>query len=294
MPVLPFVPAIIGGVGSLVGSKLGGPSSQQKKAMSSADLLNQQLAANAGEEAKLGGQWAGMATPALQSSLDYWQKLLSGDRTAMSSALGPEIQQYSQGQQNALTNLSQFAPRSGARATMIGEMPFQQAQTVGNMFASLRPQAAQQVGALGSTLGSMATSAYGGSNAGASGAANNYMNMVMMQEAMRQNRLGTAASIGSNLYTWAKGIDWSKVFGGGKTGGWDPSLCWVAAELWGWHDIRTHLVRAYIIAMGGFRLHLYKRFGQRIAVHIRNHPMSRRVAALVFEAWLREAIVWAR
>lgn len=300
MPAIALLPAIIGAGGAIGGALLSRPSGAQNRAMNAQSALDAQMAQNAQQEAQLGGQWAGMATPALQNSLNYWQTLLSGDRTAMSQALGPEIQQYSQGQQNALTNMSQFAPRSGARATMIGEMPFQSAQTIGNMFASLRPQAAQQVGALGSTLGSMATSAYGGSNAGAQGAANNYMSLVAMQEALRQNQMNNAAGIGRNLYSWAKGVDWSKVFGGGgsNTGGWDPtqdpSICWIAAELWGWHDLRTHILRTYIIATGGLRLRLYKRFGQRIAIHIRNHPVSHRVASLVFEIWLEEAILWAR
>ena len=80
---------------------------------------------------------------------DYWSGILSGNPTALASAMQPEItaasQQYNAARQQANT----FAPSGGGRSSLMAQLPFQQAGTVSNIIAQARPQAAQQLANLG-------------------------------------------------------------------------------------------------------------------------------------------------
>lgn len=209
-----IIPAAIGAAGSIGGALLSRPSSQQKNAMQSAADLNAQQAQNVAQGRDLATQYTGMATPAIQNALNYWNTLLHGDRTAMSTALAPEVSQIGQGIASATDTTSQFAPRGGARTTTLANLPYNQQGQVSSLYQTLRPAAATAVGQLGTQAASLGSGFLSGSTAAANDAASNYLNMVGVLEGLRQNQQRTAANIGSGLYTWAKGIDWSKIFGG--------------------------------------------------------------------------------
>jgi len=114
----------------------------------------------------MGGQTAqnmlqtGMGTTAsgiaaTQGPMDYYSRLLSGNPAAMSQAIQPEAgairQQFGQ-----LRNQSdQFAPMGGGRSSMMASLPFQQQGAIGNLLASVRPQAASQLGSLGLGIGGL-------------------------------------------------------------------------------------------------------------------------------------------
>jgi hypothetical protein len=220
--LLPALPAIIGAGGAIGGALLSGPSKQQKQTLTGQQQLDQQLTENAKQGSQLATQFSSMATPALNNAMNYWSTLLNGDRTAMSSVLGPEVSQIGQGIANATNTTSQFAPRGGARTTALAGLPFQQASTVGNLYSTLRPAAASAVGEVGLSTAGLASSFLGNSTSAAGTGANSYLGLVSALEGLRQNQMNTGANIGSSLYTWAKGVDWGKIFGGagkGDTGG---------------------------------------------------------------------------
>lgn len=82
------------------------------------------------------------ASATLQPTVDYWTKLLSGDQGEMAKAIAPEANsisaQYDTAQRAAQTNL----PRGGMAGAIGAGLPFAKAAQVGNLFSSLRPQAA--------------------------------------------------------------------------------------------------------------------------------------------------------
>ncbi len=88
-------------------------------------------------------------TGGVNQAMGYWGDILSGNKAAMAGALSPEIQASNAQFQNQRNAVNTFAPMGGGRASLMGQLPFQQAQTNANMIASLRPQAAQQMGMLG-------------------------------------------------------------------------------------------------------------------------------------------------
>lgn len=221
MPALiPLIPAAIGAAGSIIGGKMAGSqSSQQKAALDAQTQLAQQQTANAKAGAGLSTQYSGMAAPALTNALSYWQSLLGGDRTAMSSVLGPEIEQYKQGTATATDNLNQFAPRGGARTSTLAELPYSTARTIGDMFATVRPVAAAQTGALGTGLAGLGINALNSSTGAAGSASNDYLSQLNYLNQQKQNQFNTAAGIGKGLYSWAKGIDWGKLGAGNGSSG---------------------------------------------------------------------------
>lgn len=195
--------------GAAIGGALNAPNGSQKAATAAQTQAIQNQSAIALQAAGQGQGYNNMALPAYSNALDFWQAILRGDRTSLNSFLGPEINQYRQGQQNALQNVSQFAPRGGARTTALAELPFQQAKTVGDMYASARPVAAGQVGAIASDLGAKGMAGLGAGISGEGSAAGAYLNAAQLANKQQQQQVATANQIGAGLYQWAKGIDWS-------------------------------------------------------------------------------------
>jgi len=210
---------LIGLAGGLLGGLFGGPSKQQKNLWQEQTNALRQQQQIAGQSSQLGTQYSNMARQPLQQSLNYWQTLLSGNPNAMMSLLQPEVSQYANANNAALQNISQFAPRGGGRTTSLAELPFTQNRNIANMFASLRPQAAGQVGTLGSELGSLGLAGYGQGNAGYGSAASGYLSQAQQQQNARELQMWTASKVGAALYDKFKNVDWGNLGGGGGGGG---------------------------------------------------------------------------
>lgn len=211
-----LVGPLIGLGGGLLGDLLGRPSKEQKnlwKEQTNALRQSEQLAGQAGV---LGSQYSGMARRPLQDVTDYWGTLLRGNPQAMTSLLQPEISQYAKANRAALQNISQFAPRGGGRTTALAEVPYEQNRNIFNLFASLRPQAANNLGALGETLASLGLAGYGQGGAGLVGAARGFGDVENSVQNARLFRSEMASRSGKALYDMFKNVDWSKLFGGGS------------------------------------------------------------------------------
>jgi hypothetical protein len=95
------------------------------------------------------------AETALQPALKYATGLLKGGPAAM-EAIAPEVGATQAGYESARTNLSQFAPRGGGRASTIGELPMMQQRDITNILslarregAKLAPELVAQLGQIG-------------------------------------------------------------------------------------------------------------------------------------------------
>jgi hypothetical protein len=168
-PIIPFIPSIIGGVGSAVGGWLGGRKGKEEKAAEAA------LAEQAGVQTEamreglgLGKKLAPMATSAFrrgigttQGAVDYWRRILSG-KTGATEMLAPEINQIINSYRQARIAGRTLNPR-GAGATeftrRIDEeiVPGQ----ISGLLATARPEAAAQLGTLGPNLASLGLTGLG-------------------------------------------------------------------------------------------------------------------------------------
>ena len=179
--IAPFLPAIIkGGIGlgtSLLGNKLaGGPQTTPLQDQ----VFQQQL-----EAGKLGMDTARQLLPQgqnlltmgaqqMQSPMNYWSSILSGNRGLATSAMAPEISRIGQGYQTAANTSAALMPRGGPSAAFMSELPFAQQRDVSSLLQSARPAAAgsllgaaQNIGGLGSSLlGSGISAIYGAAQAG--------------------------------------------------------------------------------------------------------------------------------
>jgi hypothetical protein len=204
MPFLvPAIPAIASLVGGGVASKLfGGPSQQQKDVNNSI----QQLASATGSK---GLSFLDQAQANLAGPQNYFQSIFSGNRGQVSQSLAPDISQTNSGFNVAKQTATDLAPRSGGRATLFNQLPFQQMATINNLFSSARTNAADALSKLGLGVGQLGTSAIGSGMAGFGGLGNSLASQ-------QQKSYDTGKEMGSGIYNIAKSVDWGKLF---KTGG---------------------------------------------------------------------------
>lgn len=102
-----------------------------------------------------GANVAGQAPGTLQPTIDYWTKLLSGDKTAMNQAVAPTAtaigNQYDTASRSAATSL----PRGGYSSGLQASLPFQKATQIGSLFEKLQPMAAQELQGAAQTQGAL-------------------------------------------------------------------------------------------------------------------------------------------
>jgi hypothetical protein len=72
--------------------------------------------------------------------------------------------------------------------------------------------------------------------------------------------------------------------------------CWIAEEIWGVNDVRTHFLRLWLrenfskTAIGSVFTRLYARFGERVAEMVHRSKIVRAIATVVFESLLKRAV----
>src|SRR5213592_1781670 len=132
--------AIKGGIAlgsSLLGSALAGRQSpEQRRALQLSNQAQTQGLAAAGPLLSLAPRTYGPV-------MDYWSRILSGNRGEMTSALAPEIEQIGQGYGTQTQAAANLMPRGGGRATLLSQLPYQQMGDIQRLMQTARPQAAQ-------------------------------------------------------------------------------------------------------------------------------------------------------
>lgn len=150
----------------------------------------------------------------LNPVIDYWSRLLGGDRSSITSLLSPELTRIGEGYNTARRTLFSLAPRGGGTSSLMAELPFAQQRDVSNLFATARPTAASNLldvsrttGALGTGLFDSTLSALSGSQRGASSALD-----ALLQR--RQQNIGIGEAVGKGIFSIVK-----LIAGGGDSGG---------------------------------------------------------------------------
>jgi hypothetical protein len=164
---MPAIPALITAGGYLGGQFMANKaaSSAQKNAMQRTPeelgLIRSQTATSDALR-KQGGELFQTAMPGVQSSLNYYQTLLNGNRQARTNAVAPEAgdqAQAFQGSEGAIKrNLT-----GGERDQALAENARQRAGAISRLTTGVRPAAASGIAGLAPGLINSGTSAEGGS-----------------------------------------------------------------------------------------------------------------------------------
>lgn len=186
MPFLAAIPAVVGasliGGGAAVGAGL-----LAKKASDNATKSTQKTLSPLIQSQADASKWSldqaktdiPKARETLSGPLAFWNNILSGNRQAAMSAIGPTADQ--QAAQVAAANRSQteYASRGGRRTLMLGEQPLSTVTNMNQNLLSLRTTAADKATSIGQILAqlglgedSAATSAGSSAISGALGQAN--------------------------------------------------------------------------------------------------------------------------
>lgn len=137
MPFLaPVLPAIISAGSSIAGGLLGGGKSGGEKNLE--NLLAQRQS---------------MLMPAGQAAIDYYTKLLSGDRTATATALSPSIQALTDQYDTAAKNLGASLPPGGVRDLAMARLQMGKTRDIANLFSASQGTAAGALASLFSGAG---------------------------------------------------------------------------------------------------------------------------------------------
>lgn len=102
-----------------------------------------------------GQKLLGQAESTLQQPIDYWSKLLGGDRAEMMSAVAPEAKTIMNQYDSAKNNISKFTPYGGGQTSLLSELPFKEAGDIQTLIQKLRPAAAGELGQLGAEQGKL-------------------------------------------------------------------------------------------------------------------------------------------
>ena len=131
--------------GSIFGASMLG----NKLVKSSPSELEQQQLAQMAQTRQRGQQTSAnlfdMGMPAAQQPIDYWSAILSGDRSKMTSAMGPELSRIGEGYQAAARTSAALNPRGGPTPDFLSQQPYSQQRDVSTMFQQARPEAARQL-----------------------------------------------------------------------------------------------------------------------------------------------------
>ncbi len=86
---------------------------------------------------------------AINEALSYFSPLVSGDRTALTAAEGPNISGLAQEYAKARQTLSQFGQRGGGTASTMAQQPFNLADQITQLIQGARSSAATNVANIG-------------------------------------------------------------------------------------------------------------------------------------------------
>ena len=198
----------IGLLGSLLGGKMAGPNRAQRE-------MSELQAGLARKTAPVGASMYQLAGRSMNPVVDYWSKILSGDRGQATSMMAPELNRISEGYGANTRAAEALMPRGGGRATVMQQLPYQQLRDQTTLMQTARPQAATNLLQAGSQAGALGSSAlWGATSAG--------RDALSFQHQQREYEDKQGEWFGNLLRTATKDVDWAKLLGAG--GGAKPPI----------------------------------------------------------------------
>src|SRR2546427_9554149 len=98
------------------------------------------------------------AFAAFTGPLNYYSKLLGGDRQEMLQVVAPEVNAIRGQGATGRRALSQFAPRGGGTTSALAEEPFRESGAITDLLNKVRPEAAKGLTDIAGILGRLGTS----------------------------------------------------------------------------------------------------------------------------------------
>lgn len=230
------------------------------------------------------------ARSALSLPLDFFKKLLTGDRKVLEETLSPEIttlhKQYESGRKTA----AEFGGRGGGTNAAIAESRFKEAGDVSALVHGARKEGATGLTDIGQILANLGVGEMGGAVSGSSSGASR---LSAEREAEAQRRAQTQMAAGQAAGQIIAAMITSSA-----------SSCWIAEAVYGVDDLRTHILRAWLNfewgkkGFGKFVMELYRRYGEHTAMSVRKNPWLKACFRAVFDRVLvhiqsqRGGIAW--
>lgn len=210
-----------------------------------------------------------------KSLSDYNQNAASGEYgNVYNRALGEYQQNYNIFKQNQNDLFNRFATLSGIGQTSAGQLNSAGSSAANNISNTLLTSG-QQIGNNINNAGAARGSGYVGSANAITGGINNATNALSLLSLLNKGGGNT------NVY---------------NTG--DPSICWIAEELYGKDDRRTHLVRSWLLnvyqfdPIGKYFVAAYNKYGETFAKFVKRFNVIRRIVKPIFDAFLSKAEAW--
>ena len=153
--IAPFIPYIIQGA-SAVASWYSGKKAQERAAQRSPE-----------EQAALGGlqgaagSLTGSGVPAVGQATNYWSRLLGGNRALQSQATAGPRAALGDVYSGAERSLERQGVRGGERTTALADLSRQRAGAISGLVTGVQPQAASQLGAIGTSSAQLGSGIYG-------------------------------------------------------------------------------------------------------------------------------------
>lgn len=179
-----------------------GKPDQSKTQATETRITDEQLALAEKQDARA-GKLFDKTEPGLETAVDHYTKLASGDPNTIFKEVAPGAQQISQKFDSAKQQISDNAPRGGAKDLAMEEADISKAGAVGNLvntsytsaFPALANLAGKGIGLSINEVG-QAISAFGG-------ASNTVANQANQQEAGKAASMGFLASLGGDAAQFA-------------------------------------------------------------------------------------------
>ncbi len=180
-------------------------SESQSLQDSQANLANT-LASTGAQSAEEGSTLFNLGLPGLEKASSYYGKLASGDPNALARANAPAIQSITGQSNDQLKNITQNAPRGGARDLAISEADLSKGAQISNLTTGSYTSAFPSLASLGGQNVGQGNSATATGLQGMNSAANQYGNLQQLQQEQKQTQLGAITGIAGAAASFAGGI----------------------------------------------------------------------------------------
>lgn len=223
---LAWLPAALGGasmVGSLMDRGKGGPSPTSTEGgllQTQQDAIKQGMS-TASEISPMAKGFLQTSSESFNPVIDYWSRILGGNRGAAMSMLAPQIQQIQESGQKAGNAATWLSPRSGTTAAGREAAIYGPQRATSALLQTARPEAARNLLDVGSRAGSIGAGAYGAAASFLGGASRGSSDALSYLMRRNQDEFERAKQIGGGIWDLLKQVPFDKLgalFGGGKMG----------------------------------------------------------------------------